>query len=126
MGGMRKLGNEHRRGGVLEAETETNDRPSYREHDKAVGKGLKEHSDDDDYRADDDGVFAPDLLNKPPEEELRNDTTEALRAIEDTQCGSSRVVEVSMSVSILDCRSKGPNGLVPVCQRLHAVHDRAI
>lgn len=75
---------------------------------------------------DDDVVLVSDLLNKPPEEELGNDTAEALSAVEDAECGTAWIVEVIMSVSILVCQSKGSNGLVPARQRLHVIHNRAI
>ena len=94
MSRMSKFSNEHGCGSVLETQTETDDGTGNSEHDKPVGERLKEHSDNDDHRADDDGVLSPNLLNKPPEEELGRNTTETLRAVEDAEFGAGRIVKV--------------------------------
>jgi hypothetical protein len=79
-----ELGDKHGSSRVLKAETQTDDGASNSEHDQSVREGLKEHSEDDYDRADDDGVLPADLLDEPPQEELGEDTAEALGAIEDT------------------------------------------
>ena len=63
---MSELSNQHRSSRALEAETQTDDSASNSEHDQSVREGLQEHADDDDNRADDDGVFSADLLDEPP------------------------------------------------------------
>lgn len=97
---MGKLSNKHGCGGVFEAQTETDDGTSNCKHDKPVGESLEEHSDNDDHRADDDGVLPPDLLDEPPEEELRSNTAEALRAVEDTEFGAGGIVKVPEYISL--------------------------
>ena len=81
---MSKLSDQHGRSRILKAETETDDSTSNSEHDQPVCKCLQEHADNDDHRADDDRVFPSDLLDEPPQEELGEDTAEALSAVEDT------------------------------------------
>lgn len=98
---MSKLSDKHRSSRVLKTETQTDDGASNSEHDQSVSEGLQEHSEDNDHRADDDSVFPADLLDEPPQEELREDTAEALGAVEDTQLSSGRVVEVSGVVSVI-------------------------
>lgn len=63
---MSELSNQHRSSRVLEAETETDDSASNSEHDESVRESLQEHTDYDNNRADDDGVFSADLLDEPP------------------------------------------------------------
>ena len=98
---MSKLSDQHRRGRVLKAETQTDDSASNGEHDQSIRKGLQEHAEYNDNRADDDGVLPADFLNEPPQEELREYTAEALGAVEDTQLSSGRIVEVSGVVSVI-------------------------
>ena len=81
---MGKLSDKHRRGSVFETQAETNDGTGNCKHDESVGERLEEYSDNDDHRADDDRVFPSDLLDEPPQEELREDSTETLGAVEDT------------------------------------------
>jgi hypothetical protein len=81
---MSELSDQHRRSRVLKAETETNDGASNSEHDQSICESLQEHAEYDDHGADDDGVLPTDLLDEPPQEELGEDTAEALSAVEDT------------------------------------------
>lgn len=81
---MSKLSDQHRSSRVLKAETQTNDGASDSEHDQSVCESLQEYAEYDDHRADDDGVSPTDLLNEPPQEELREDAAETLSAVEDT------------------------------------------
>ena len=81
---MSELSDQHRRGRVLEAEAQTDDSASNSEHDQSICERLQEHADDDDHRADDDGVFPADLLDEPPQEELGENAAETLGAVEDT------------------------------------------
>ena len=81
---MSELSDQHRRSRVLKAETQTDDRASNSEHDQSICKRLQEHAEYNDHRADDDGVLPTDLLDEPPQEELGEDTTKTLSAVEDT------------------------------------------
>ena len=63
---MSKLSDQHRRGRVLKAETQTDDGTSNSEHDQSVCESLQEYAEDNDHRANDDGVFPADLLDEPP------------------------------------------------------------
>lgn len=99
MSRMGKLSNKHGCRSVLETQTETNDGTCNRKHDESVGERLQKHPDDYDHRADDYSVLPPNLLNQPPEEELRGNTAEALRAVEDAKFGAGGIVEVPESVS---------------------------
>jgi hypothetical protein len=80
---MSELSDKHRRSRILKAETQPDDSASNSEHDQSVREGLQEHSEDDYNRADDDGVLPADLFDEPPQEELREDSTETLSTIED-------------------------------------------
>lgn len=86
---------------MLKAETKTDDGASNSEHDQSVCERLQEHADDDDHRADNDGVFSANLLDEPPQEELREDAAETLSAVEDTKLGSGGIVEVPATVSLV-------------------------
>ena len=101
MGRMSELSDQHRSSRVLKAETQTDDGASNSEHDQSVCESLQKHAEDNDHRADDDGVFPADLLDEPPQEELRDDAAETLGAVEDAQFGSGGIVEVSDVVSIV-------------------------
>jgi len=81
---MSELSHQHRRCGVLKAESQTNDSASDSEHDQTVRESLQEHTEYNDHRADDDGVLPSNLFDKPPQEELGEDTTETLGTVEDT------------------------------------------
>ena len=63
---MSKLSDQHRRGRVLKAETQTDDCASNSEYDQSVCKRLQEHAEYYYHRTDDDGVFPSDLLDEPP------------------------------------------------------------
>jgi hypothetical protein len=106
MSRMSKFSNEHGCGSVLETQTETDDGTGNSEHDKPVGERLKEHSDNDDHRADDDGVLSPNPLNKPPEKELRSNAAEALCAVEYTELGAGGIVKVPDFVSLSAVREE--------------------
>lgn len=97
---MSELSHQHRSSRVLKAETQPNDGASNGEHDQSVRESLQEHAEDNDHRADDDRVFPADLLDEPPQEELREDAAETLGAVEDTEFSSGGIVEVSDAVSL--------------------------
>jgi len=99
MGRVGKLSNKHGCGGVFETETEANNSTSNCEHDESVGERLKENPENDDHRADDYGELPPNLLDKPPEEKLGDNTTESLRSVENTELGASGIVKVPEFVS---------------------------
>lgn len=80
---MSKLSHQHGRGSVFETQTQTNNSASHSKHDQPICERLQEHAEDDNHRADDDGVLPANFLDKPPQEELRKDTTETLCAVED-------------------------------------------
>jgi hypothetical protein len=80
---MSELSHQHGRSGVLETQTQPNDGASHCEHHQPVREGLQEHAEDDDHGANDDGVLPTNLLDEPPQEELRDDTAEALGAVKD-------------------------------------------
>lgn len=84
MGRMSELGYQHRSSRVLKAETQTDDGTSNSKHDQSVRESLQEYPEDNDHRADYDGIFPTDLLDEPPQEELRDDAAETLGAVEDT------------------------------------------
>lgn len=100
MSWMGQLSDKHRRGSVFETQAETNDGTGNCKHDESVGERLEEYSDNDDHRADDDSVLSPNFLNKPPEKELRSNTTKTLRTIEDTEFGAGGIVKVPGHVSL--------------------------
>lgn len=79
-----KLRDEHRRSCVLETQTKSDDGTSDCKHDQSICKRLQEHAEYDDQRANYDSVFPSDLFDEPPQEELREDTTETLGAVEDS------------------------------------------
>jgi hypothetical protein len=79
-----ELSDQHRSSRVLEAETQTDDGASNSEHDQSICKSLQEDAKYNDHRADDDGVLPADLLDEPPQEELREDAAKTLGAVEDT------------------------------------------
>lgn len=107
---VRQFRDQHGRSRILKAQAQTDNRPRTRKHGQPVREALQEDAEDDDEGANDDGEFAADLLNEPPEEELADHSAETLRAIEDAELGARRVVEV----------------LLPVCEGLHAVHHAAV
>jgi len=80
---MSELGHQHGRSRVLETESQANDGTSHGEHGQSICECLQEDAENDDHRADDDGIFPANLLDKPPQEELREDSTKALGTVED-------------------------------------------
>ncbi len=95
---VRQFGYQHRRRGVLEAQSHSDDSTSTREHGKASGKRLEEYAEDDDHGAHDDCETSANFLDEPPQEENGKDTTETLRTIEDTKFSAGRMVEVVLPV----------------------------
>ena len=95
---------------ILKAESKTDYRASTGKHGETVSKGLQEHAENDDDGPSNNREFPSNLLNKPPEEELGNDTTQSLRSVEDSELSSSGIAEV----------------FLPIRKCLHSVHDAAI
>lgn len=63
---MSKLSHQYRSSRVLKAETQTDEGASNSEHDQTIRKSLQEHAEDNDHRADNNGVLPTDLLDEPP------------------------------------------------------------
>lgn len=107
---MTEFCDEHRRCRVLKAESETDYCASTGKHGEAIGEGLQEHAQDNDDGTNNDSEFPSNLFNKPPEEELGNDTSQSLSSVEDSELSSSGMAEVGL----------------PIWKCLHPIHNAPI